>query len=229
MRTDSVRSRPRRSTSAASTWRRRTAQKALPEQPNEFKSKKQNVQDAHEAIRPTRMDLPPDEVRAYLTDERFKLYKLIWDRFVACQMCRRSTTRPASRSRRRSTSRSYGLRASGSVLEGAGLARACTARATRVDARGRRGPEPPRTRTAARCRRSTRARRSRWSTRRDRARAKHTEPPPYFNEASLVKKLEEEGIGRPSTYAEILSKVQARDYVQEGQQQAGADATSASW
>ncbi|MET0389604.1 MAG: type I DNA topoisomerase, partial [Polyangiales bacterium] len=59
---------------------------AVPAQPNEFKTKKAQVQDAHEAIRPTSMELPPDAVRQYLTDERFKLYKLIWERFVACQM-----------------------------------------------------------------------------------------------------------------------------------------------
>ena len=194
---------------------------ALPATPNEFKTKKAQVQDAHEAIRPTSMDLPPDAVRQYLTDERFKLYKLIWDRFVASQMvpavydqtsveiegsCSSSATPAVGAADKR-----YGLRSSGSVLRvpgwraayGAVDPRLAGEEAEQVDDDSRSMPL---------------LREGEVLTLNDLGvvvQAKETEPPPYFNEASLVKKLEEEGIGRPSTYAEILSKVQARDYVRK--------------
>ena len=90
------------------------------EAPNVFKSKK-NAQDAHEAIRPTSLDYPPDAVRKHLKDEQYKLYKLIWDRFVASQM-KRGRLRPDERRHRgegRGSAR-YGLRASGRVLKFAG-------------------------------------------------------------------------------------------------------------
>jgi DNA topoisomerase-1 len=188
-------------------------EKTLPEKPNVFKAKKQqNIQDAHEAIRPTRMDLPPDAVKKFLTDERFRLYKLIWDRFVASQMVPAVYDQTSLEIEATSGDRAYGLRASGSILKFAGW-RAVYGAGDRSELAGEEGQgvdddgrslppveegealnltEPGVTVTF-----------------------KETEPPPYFNEASLVKKLEEEGIGRPSTYAEIISKVQARDYVKK--------------
>jgi DNA topoisomerase I len=211
MRTDSV----RLSAEAVQACREYIAQthgqSALPPQPNEFKSKKAQVQDAHEAIRPTRMDLPPEEVRKYLTDERFKLYKLIWDRFVACQMVPAVYDQTAVEIEAKAGDKLYGLRASGSVLRvpgwraayGAGDTRLAGEEAEQVDDDSRSLPQ---------------LREGEALTLTElgiQVQAKETEPPPYFNEASLVKKLEEEGIGRPSTYAEILSKVQARDYVRK--------------
>ncbi|MDH5673523.1 MAG: type I DNA topoisomerase [Myxococcales bacterium] len=212
MRTDSL----RLSEDAVTECREYISEKfgpgALPPQPNVFKSKKQNVQDAHEAIRPTRLDLPPEAVRAHLTDERFRLYKLIWDRFVACQMVPAVYDQTGVEIEARGGDRSYYLRVSGSVLKVPGW-RAVYGATDRSELAGEEGQAP---------------------TDDDRSLPnlsegevlnlhdkgvvvtfKQTEPPPYFNEASLVKKLEEEGIGRPSTYAEILSKVQARDYVKK--------------
>jgi len=184
---------------------------ALPEQPNVFKSKKQNVQDAHEAVRPTRMDLPPDAVRAFLTDERFRLYKMIWDRFVACQMNPAVYDQTSVEIEASNNDHVYGLRASGSVLKvpgwravyGAGMASLAGEESEDDDEDSTRLPPLNEGDTL---------------TLTDTGLvvlAKQTEPPPYYNEASLVKKLEEEGIGRPSTYAEIISKVQARDYVKK--------------
>ncbi len=188
---------------------------ALPEQPNVFKSKKQNVQDAHEAIRPTRMDLPPEAVAKYLKEHQLKLYKLIWDRFVACQMAPAVYDQTSVDIEATAGGRTYGLRASGSVLKVPGWKAVYgqTVEPLAGEEEGgdgeteieegilpelREGEEltivvPPGVQ----------------------AHHKQTEPPPQFTEASLVKKLEEEGIGRPSTYAEIISKVQARDYVRK--------------
>jgi DNA topoisomerase I len=183
----------------------------LPETPNVFKSKKeQNVQDAHEAIRPTRMDLPPEKANEFLKDEQQRLYKLIWDRFVASQMTPAVYDQTSVEIEGKADDRSYGLRVSGSVLREAGWRKVYGAGDTQLAGEEDASPgdeentlpaledgeplqliDPPGV----------------VSTH------KQTEPPPYFNEASLVKKLEEEGIGRPSTYAEILSKVVARDYV----------------
>jgi DNA topoisomerase-1 len=185
---------------------------ALPGEPNVFKTKnQQNVQDAHEAIRPTRMDLPPDKVTDYLKDEQLRLYKLIWDRFVASQMMPAVYDQTAVEIEGKVDAHTYGLRVSGSILKEGGWRRVYGAGSPgelageedqRPDDENNTLPpiedgellklvDPPGV----------------VSTH------KQTEPPPYFNEASLVKKLEEEGIGRPSTYAEILSKVVARDYV----------------
>lgn len=182
----------------------------LPEAPNVFKSKKeQNVQDAHEAIRPTRMDLPPDVAAEWLKDEQLKLYKLIWDRFVASQMTPAVYDQTSVDIEGKVDDRRYGLRVSGSILREAGWRKVYGAGETALageeeapDDENKTLPpigenelltlvDPPGVQSTH----------------------KQTEPPPFFNEASLVKKLEEEGIGRPSTYAEILSKVLARDYV----------------
>jgi DNA topoisomerase-1 len=222
MRTDSVRLSSEAVQSCREYIEQQYGKQALPEKPNEFKTKKAQVQDAHEAIRPTRMDLPPDEVRKYLTDERFKLYKLIWDRFVACQMVpavydqtgvdiEAVVAKPTAMGAV-AGEKNYGLRTSGSVLRVAGWRAAYGAAAdTRLA-----GEESEQVDDDSRS--LPRLREGEVLTLTELGivvSAKETEPPPYFNEASLVKKLEEEGIGRPSTYAEILSKVQARDYVRK--------------
>ncbi len=227
MRTDSV----RLSSDAVDECRAYIAKRygadALPAKPNEFKSKKQ-AQDAHEAVRPTRMDLPPDVVHEYLTEERFKLYKLIWDRFVACQMVpavydqtgveiealvRIPAEQPSALGGSMpGEGKRYGLRVSGSVLRVPGWRAAYGATDTRTLA-GEEGEQLDDDDRSLPLLQEGEA-----LTLGDLGvvvSAKQTEPPPYFNEASLVKKLEEEGIGRPSTYAEILSKVQARDYVRK--------------
>ncbi|MBC7173886.1 MAG: topoisomerase DNA-binding C4 zinc finger domain-containing protein, partial [Polyangiaceae bacterium] len=182
-------------------------------EPNVFKTKKQNVQDAHEAIRPTRIDLPPDAVAKTLTDEQLRLYRLIWDRFIACQMNPAVYDQTSVEIEGKAEGKSYGLRISGSVLRVPGWRAAIGATAEPLAGEegedGGEGSaeesllpplsegdvlrlvEPPGVQSIH----------------------KQTEPPPLFSEAALVKKLEEEGIGRPSTYAEIISKVQARDYV----------------
>jgi DNA topoisomerase-1 len=188
---------------------------AIPAEPNVFKSKKQNVQDAHEAIRPTRMDLPPDAVAKTLNDEQLRLYRLIWDRFVACQMNPAVYDQTSVEIEGKVDGKRYGLRVSGSVLRVPGWRAVYGASAQPLageegeEGEGERQGEerllPPLAEGDAL---------GLVDPPGVQALHKQTEPPPLFSEAALVKKLEEEGIGRPSTYAEIISKVQARDYVQ---------------
>jgi DNA topoisomerase-1 len=183
----------------------------LPDVPNVFKTKNQaNVQDAHEAIRPTRMDLPPDVAGEYLKDEQLRLYKLIWDRFVASQMTPAVYDQTSVEIEGKVDDRAYGLRVSGSILREAGWRKVYGAGDTQLAGEEESVPSdedktlPPMDENESLTLVDPPGVVSTY---------KQTEPPPYFNEASLVKKLEEEGIGRPSTYAEILSKVLARDYV----------------
>jgi DNA topoisomerase I len=210
MRTDSVRVSDDAVTEVRTFVESTYGKAFLPAEPNVFKTKnQQNVQDAHEAIRPTRMDLAPDKASEYLKDEQLRLYKLIWDRFVASQMTPAVYDQTSVEIEAKADERRYGLRVSGSILREAGWRKVYGAGNTELageeeapsDEDNSLPPieeneqlalvDPPGVAAAH----------------------KQTEPPPYFNEASLVKKLEEEGIGRPSTYAEILSKVLARDYV----------------
>jgi len=214
MRTDSVRLSPDAVNDCREYIGKKYGKDSVPEKPNFFKTKKQNVQDAHEAIRPTRLDLPPEAVSKYLTDPQRRLYKLIWDRFVASQMTPAVFDQTGVEIEAVADGRIYGLRASGSVLKVPGW-RAVYGATTEPLAGEEPSPEdrtddddslpdlnegetlqlviPPGAETHH----------------------KQTEPPPLFTEATLVKKLEEEGIGRPSTYAEIISKVEQRSYVEK--------------
>ena len=185
---------------------------AVPAQPNEFKTKNQNVQDAHEAIRPTRMDLPPEAVAPYLQDAQLKLYRLIWDRFVACQMNPAVYDQTQVEIEAKTDGRAHVLRASGSVLKVPGWRAVYGAGAAPLageEAEGN-GDEEEGTLLPA----MEEGDKLSLAEPGVQALHKQTEPPPLFSEASLIKKLEEEGLGRPSTYSEIVSKVQARDYVQ---------------
>ncbi len=210
MRTDSVRLSSESVQECRKTIAEKYGESLLPKTANVFKLKKKGVQDAHEAIRPTRMDLPPEAVKPHLTDERFKLYKLIWDRFVACQMIPALYDQTSVDIAAKTGKRIYGLRASGSTLKVPGWKLVYGA----GDSEPLAGEESEQLQDGDRTLPELEP--NQKLTLREpgvEVHAKQTEPPPYFNEASLVKKLEEEGIGRPSTYAEILSKVQARDYV----------------
>ena len=185
---------------------------ALPEKPNEFKTKKQNVQDAHEAIRPTSMEFPPDELEGKVTPEQLRLYRLIWNRFVASQMVPAVYDQTSVEIEARADGRTYGLRASGSVLKVAGWREVYGAGVIALagEEEGESDGDEEELLPALEEGESLGLIRPPGVS----VEHKMTEPPPLYNEASLVKKLEEEGIGRPSTYAEIISKVQARDYVQ---------------
>jgi DNA topoisomerase-1 len=185
----------------------------LPERPNFYKSKK-DAQDAHEAIRPTDAGRTPDSLRRYLDDEAFKLYQLIWQRFVASQMVPAvfdQTTIDVAAG-------DYTFRASGSVEKFAGFLAAYRSGEEDIEkgdddaeAEGRRLPrvsEKEILKLAA-----VESAEGSEPAPPVRSEQHFTEPPPRYTEATLVKELEEKGIGRPSTYAAIISTIVEREYV----------------
>lgn len=197
MRTDGVQMAEEAYQSSRAEIRSRFGGKYLPEKPRRYSSKAKNAQEAHEAIRPTDFSLHPDEYRG--DADLAKLYGLIWRRAVASQM-------EAARFERTtvdiySQDRNAGLRATGSVLMFDGFLTLYQEGKDEPDGEDddKRLPklekgEKPELLEA-------------------RSSQHFTEPPPRFTEASLVKNLEELGIGRPSTYASIISVLQDRDYV----------------
>jgi DNA topoisomerase-1 len=179
----------------------------LPEKPNYYKSKK-DAQEAHEAVRPTDAMRAPEDVRKYLDEDLFKLYQLIWQRFVASQMLPAifdQTTIDISAG-------DYTFRATGTVQKFDGYLRVYQMPAAIADreddekddeGEGKALPQVSEGQTL----------------RLDKIRPDQhfTEPPPRFNDATLVKELEEDGIGRPSTYASIISTLVEREYVTKDQ------------
>ena len=195
----------------------------VPEKPNFYKTKS-DAQDAHEAIRPTSMQYHPDVVRAQLTPDQYYLYKLIWNRFVASQMPPATfdeTTVDVAAA-------DYLFRVKGSVpkfpgwlavyeqkapIAGAGGA-AAAGGASNEDEKLSPGPDA---KTAEDEEDSSvlppLAKGDELTLRELKPEQKFTQPPPRYTEATLVKALEENGIGRPSTYASIITVIQAREYV----------------
>jgi DNA topoisomerase-1 len=192
----------------------------VPEKPNFFRAKA-DAQDAHEAIRPTSMQYHPDEVRAHLTGDQYYLYRLIWNRFVASQMMPATfddTTVDISAG-------NYLFRVKGSVPKFAGWlavyeappaagGAAAEGGVSKEDEKLAPGPD---TRTAEDDEESSvlpaLAKGDVLTLRELKPEQKFTQPPPRYTEATLVKALEENGIGRPSTYASIIGVIQAREYV----------------
>ncbi|QQR89974.1 MAG: type I DNA topoisomerase [Myxococcales bacterium] len=213
MRTDSVRLSDDAVNECRDFIKKTYGKNTLPDKANVFKTKKQNVQDAHEAIRPTRLDLPPDEVAKWLKAEQLKLYKLIWDRFVASQMLPALYDQTTAEIEAKAKKHVFRLRVSGSVLRVPGWKQVYGVTSTELAGEEDAGSDKVEEGTLPELNEGESL--NLVVPPSVQVHAKQTEPPPYFNEASLVKKLEEEGIGRPSTYAEIISKVQARDYVRK--------------
>jgi DNA topoisomerase-1 len=220
MRTDSTRVSPEAQALAREYIEQTYGKAHLPAQPNTFKSKK-NTQDAHEAIRPTSLELPPDAVKKHLKDEQLKLYKLIWDRFIGSQMSDAVYDQTAVDVEASAKSGKYGLRVSGRVLKFGGWldvygAQNQTTQAGEEDDAKATAGKPPTDDGEAQLPPLKQGEVLSLVTPPGvAADQKFTQPPPRYNEGSLVRELEERGIGRPSTYAEIISKVQARDYVEK--------------
>jgi DNA topoisomerase-1 len=222
MRTDSTRISPDALTEVRGFIEQRYGKSSLPDEPNVYKSKSGNVQDAHEAIRPTSMKYDPETVRRLLTEEaqrhpdkekdladQVKLYQLIWNRFVASQMTPAVYDLTNVAVEVKQAGHVYDLRATGQVLRTPGFTAVYTESqdedrppaAADGDGDGVRLPaltqgEPLRLHNVQ-------------------ADQHFTQPPPRFTEASLIKELEEKGIGRPSTYAAILSTIADRGYVEK--------------
>ena len=185
----------------------------LPPFIREYKTKAKNAQEAHEAIRPTDVAAQARRTsRAIVERDQARLYELIWKRAVASQMASaelEQTTAEIEVPGR--DGKAYGLRATGSVVLFDGFLKLYEeGRDDRVR-RTARPRKPPRTTTAAACRRWPQG--DALKDRGIEAKQHFTEPPPRFTEATLVKRMEELGIGRPSTYASTLAVLQERDYV----------------
>ncbi len=178
----------------------------LPEKPNFYKSKK-DAQEAHEAIRPTDVTRSPDDVRKYLDDDLFKLYQLIWQRFVASQMVPAVFDQTAIDI----SAGDYLFRAAGSVLKFDGYLAVYQA-AKEDEEKDKDEDAEAEGRTLPRVAEGETLRLEKL-----RPEQHFTEPPPRYTEATLVKELEEKGIGRPSTYATIISTIVEREYVSKDQ------------
>lgn len=172
----------------------------LPEQPQQYKTKSKNAQEAHEAIRPTTAQRLPKLVQNYLTDEQYKLYDLIWKRTIACQMIHATIDMMAIDLNCGSDKNVF--RATGSVIVEQGfMAVYLEGQDDNKEGDDKESFLPPLTVGSS------------VPVQEIVADQHFTEPPPRYSEASLVKALEEHGIGRPSTYATIISTLQNRDYV----------------
>jgi DNA topoisomerase-1 len=184
---------------------------SLPGEPRRYRQQK-DAQDAHEAIRPTSMELPPEAVANHLEPDELKLYRLIWSRFVASQMnpAVSEVTTVEIEARQDGSPDLALLRASGSVLRDPGFLRVYGQTA---DAPARNAPEEEAEGDEGKVRLPALAEGDTPAVREVRVEAHETQPPPRFNEASLVKFMDENGIGRPSTYADILRKIEQREYV----------------
>jgi len=202
MRTDSTRVSEEALAGVRDLIKSRYGPEALPESPRYFKSRR-GTQDAHEAVRPTYLDLPPEAVTPHLSPEEAKLYRLIWERFVASQMA--PAVYDATSADIEAGRAVY--RASGSALKSPGYLAAYGISAEEEDETDK--EEGASTRLPPLSEGETLTLLSVTPEK------KETQPPPRFNEASLVKFLEENGIGRPSTYAEILRKIEDREYVRK--------------
>jgi len=176
----------------------------LPETPNTFKEKKE-AQGAHEAIRPTSAMRHPDQVKQYLKEDEFKVYKLIWQRFVASQINPAVFDQTTVDIDAKSGNEVFWFRVTGSVLKFDGFLRVYEESKEGKDEEDEELKHKLPALEAG----------QKLTLRELKPEQHFTEPPPRYNEASLVKELEERGIGRPSTYAAILSTIQERQYVQK--------------
>ena len=202
MRTDSTRVSPDAITEVRDYITSEYGANYRPESPNTYKDKKA-AQAAHEAIRPTSAMRHPDQVKQYLQEDEFKVYKLIWQRFVASQMNPAVFDQTTVDIDAKSGSDAFWFRVTGSVMKFDGFLKVYEESKEGKDEEDEelKHKLPP-------------LEAGQKLTMKSLLPEQHfTEPPPRFNEASLVKELEERGIGRPSTYATILSTILERQYV----------------
>lgn len=194
MRTDSVRISEDAQEMAKNFIVNNFGENYYPSKPNIYGKGKKNVQDAHEAIRPSYPERTPDSIKQYLTNEQYRLYKLIWNKFMSSQMA------PAKIANKTVdiTAGDYELRTSTSKVLFDGFLKLYQ------DSDNEQESKIPDLHEGNKL------------ERKDVLPKQHfTQPPPRFSEASLVKALEEYGIGRPSTYASIITKIQQRQYVEK--------------
>ncbi len=205
MRTDSTRVSEEALTEVREMVGQRYGEKYLPSKSNVYRSKK-DAQDAHEAIRPTSATRPPEELEKYLAEDELKLYKLIWMRFVASQMnpavFDQTTIEVNAQGR---DGAEYLFRATGSVPKFDGFL------AVYEEGKDQKDEEDEELKNKLPVVQQGETLRFKSIE----PEQHFTEPPPRYTEATLVKELESDGIGRPSTYASILSTIQEREYVRK--------------
>lgn len=201
MRTDGVQIAPEAINAARDAIGKSFGAKYVPEKPRYYSSKAKNAQEAHEAIRPTDFSRHPKDVRRYLDEDQARLYELIWKRAIASQMQAADIERTTVDIEAVNGSRSAMLRANGSVTKFDGFLAAYMDHREEEDD-DEDGAKLPEIRSG-----EALAREKIDATQHS------TEPPPRYSEASLIKKMEELGIGRPSTYAATLATLRDREYI----------------
>ncbi len=201
MRTDGVQMAPEAIAAARAAISDQFGERYLPEKPRHYSTKAKNAQEAHEAIRPTDFRRTPDAVRKLLDPDQARLYEVIWKRAIASQMAAAEIERTTVDIEATNGAARADLRATGSVIRFDGFIAAYTEDRNEdaEDEDNKRLPEIKAGEALAR---------------EDILVSEHTtEPPPRYSEASLIRKMEELGIGRPSTYAAILKTLEDRGYV----------------
>jgi len=195
MRTDSVRISDDAQVAAKDFIINNYGEKYYPSTPNNYvKSGKKNVQDAHEAIRPSYPERTPQSLKSHLTSEQYRLYKLIWDRFIASQMQNASVSNTSIDIK----AGDYTFKAGTSSIIFDGFLKLYSDEDDTVK------------KSIPEMKKGDVLKKNKINSKQH-----FTQPPPRYSEASLVKTLEEYGIGRPSTYAPIITKIQTRGYVEK--------------
>ena len=177
---------------------------------NRYYKTKQDSQDAHEAIRPTYIDLSPDEIKDSLTSDQYKLYKLIYNRFIASQMAASVYDTVAVNI----TANNYLFKANGQTLKFKGFMIVYVEGTDEVKSTKNKKESEEENVSLPELEENEEVKKKKLD-----AKQSFTEPPPRYTEASLVKALEEKGIGRPSTYAPTITTILARRYIEKEQKQ----------
>ncbi len=195
MRTDSVRISDDAQASAKDFIINTYGEKYYPDTPNNYiKASKKNVQDAHEAIRPSYPERTPQSLKSHLTNEQYRLYKLIWDRFMSSQMQNASISNTSIDI----NAGDYTFKAGTSSVIFDGFLKLYS----EDEESAKKSIPEMKKGDVLKCKKIN-------------PKQHFTQPPPRYSEASLVKALEEHGIGRPSTYAPIITKIQSKGYVEK--------------
>lgn len=199
MRTDSVRISDDAAEASKEFILNSYGEKYYPEVANNYvKAGKKNVQDAHEAIRPSYPEKTPDSLKQYLTSDQYKVYKLIWDRFISSQMSNASIENTSVDI----AAGDYTLRVGSSKVIFDGFLKVYSENEDEDEDVIKKNIPDFEKGEILKCKKVN-------------PKQHFTQPPPRFSEASLVKALEEHGIGRPSTYAPIITKIQTKGYVEK--------------
>ncbi|MBB2904823.1 DNA topoisomerase-1 [Rhizobium sp. RAS22] len=204
MRTDGVQMAPEAIDAARKAIGEQFGDRYVPEKARFYSTKAKNAQEAHEAIRPTDFNRTPDQVKRYLDADQLRLYELIWKRGIASQMASAEIERTTVEILASNGGEKAGLRAVGSVIRFDGFIAAYTDQkedGEQSDDGDDEGRLPPINE------------RENLAKQKINASQHFTEPPPRYSEASLIKKMEELGIGRPSTYAATLKTLSDREYI----------------